>query len=491
MASLFPSAARTTLFHAAFLLVSVGLVSVGGCSAPEPRPLDFDALAFDVGARGATPEQVIEALRLADLTALPLERPVLQDPPAYDSGAFWQASALAFNGELRSARRRWLAASALVDAAGAPVAAELDLEQTGFASSDRDTWIALTFDVLSLFDAGRSAAAIALSKAEARTALADVESAAWNARFAVDRARTELGTSLTKIDSLSTLLDSAGASVNRARLLFERGRFSESDFARLRAMVGEVEHALHTQHQDLSIRRRELADATGLPSSASALDLPTRATLDDLSQLAALPRLPDARELLERSPLLRRARLEYAVAEAMLRDEVARTRPGLRLGPALDVRPDETLPGGMLVLDLPHARALSGRVEAARQTRERIREELEETLRAGLARIEQAREQYETARQALAGHALSREAETDVAWRAARARFQVDPTAAESLGVALRDRATALSDLFDVQREIVLARLNLEELIGPEPRPLPDGEPVADVRSRGTSEVRP
>jgi outer membrane protein TolC len=486
MASLFSSASRTTFSFTAFILVSVC-----SCSAPGPKPLDFDALASDVDARGASPEQVIEALRLAEFTALPLERPVLQDPPAYDSGAFWQASALAFNGELRAARRRWLAASARANAAGAPVAAELEVEQSGFASSDRETWIALTFDVLSFFDAGRSAAAVALSKAEARTALADVEGAAWNARFAVDRARAELGTSLTTIESLSSLLDSAGASVERARLLFERGRLSESDFARLSGMVGEVDHALHTQRQDLSTRRRELADATGLPSSASALDAPTRATLDDLSHLAALPRLPDARELLERSPLLRRARLEYAVAEAILRDEVARTRPGVRLGPALDVRPDETLPGGMLVIDLPHARALSGRVEAARQTREQVREELEETLRSSLARIEQARTQYETARQALAGHALAREAETDVAWRAARARFQVDPAAAEQVGMALRDRAMALSDLFDVRREIVLAWLNLEELIGPEPRPLPNGEPLADARTLDGSEVRP
>lgn len=454
MAAISRRACRASHLGTAFVLVALA-----ACSAPAPEPLDLDRISTEVTARGATAAQVAEALQLADLRRLPFDRPVLEDPPTYDGGAFWQSSALAFNGELRAARRRWLAASARAGAAGAPVAAELEVEQTGFAPSDRETWVALTFDVLGVFDAGRSAAATALSKAEARAALADVEGAAWSVRFAVDRARTELGTSLAKVDALATLLASAGESVERARLLFERGRLSESDLARLRGMVGEVDHALHTQQQDLSTRRRELADAVGLPPSASALDEPTHATLDELSQLAALPRLPDARELLERSPRVRRARLEYAVAEAMLRDEVAKTRPGVRIGPALDILPDDTLPGGVLVIDVPHARALSGRVEAARQTRERIREELEETLRASLARIEQARAQYVTAKQALAAHAVAREAETDVAWRAARARFQVDPAAAEQVGMALRDRAMALSDLFDVRREIILAWL--------------------------------
>jgi outer membrane protein TolC len=176
----------------------------------------------------------------------------------------------------------------------------------------------------------------------------------------------------------------------------------------------------------------------------------------------------------------------------VLRDEVARTRPGLRLGPALQVAPDDTLPGGMLVLDLPHARALSGRVEAAREARERAREALEETLRASLARVEQARAAYAAGREALVEHALPRAVDTERVWRAARARFEADPMAAESVGMALRDRAMALLDLFDVRHDLVLAWLDLQEVIGPAPRPLPGDEALADTRSVDSApEVRP
>jgi outer membrane protein TolC len=485
MLAVLPGASRV------HVLCGVSLfLSLEGCAAPAARPLDLDRTAADVVTRSATPEQVAQALDLADWQALPFERPRIEEEPDYDGGGFWHATALAFNGELRSAQRRWAEATALARSGGAPEAAEIELEQTGFDSADRQTWLAVTFDILGFLDAGRAAAARELARAEARVAWADVENVAWSTSIAVDRARAELGDSLSKVDVLTDLLDSSKASVARAELLFERGRLSESEIARLRGMVAEVDHQLHEQRVSAGRSRRALADAAGLPPNAPALDTPTRETLENMILAADMASLPEAHELLQRSPPLRRARLEYAVAEAVLRDEVARTRPGLRLGPALQFTPDETLPGGVLVLDLPHARALSGRVEAARQARERARENLEELLRASLARVEAARTQYESARGALAQHATARDADTNRVWLAARARFEVDPMAADELGMALRDRAMALLDLSEVKNEMVLAWLDIEEATGPAPRPLPGEEPPDDARraelSRGT-----
>jgi outer membrane protein TolC len=454
---------------------------LGACRARSPRPLDLERVASDVAARGATPEQVAAALELCDLRALPFERPRVEAEPDFDRGTFWHASALAYNGALRSARRRWAEHSALARSAGAPSAAELELEQTGFESDQAETWIALTFDVLGLLDAGRSAAARELARAGARAAWADVESAAWDARLAVERARTELGDALAKVELLGELYASARAGLKRAELLFQRGRLSAGELARLRGMAAEVAHELHQLEVHVLWHRRALADAAGLAPDAPALDAPTGATLDDLFRSAELPQLSDARELLERSPPLRRARLEYALAEAALREEVARTRPGLRLGPAVEIGPDDTLSGGLLVLDLPHALALSGRVAAALEARERAREELEELLRAALARIEQARGEYLAARAALGAHAWPRAEHTDQAWQAARARFAVEPAAAEEFGMALRDRAMALQDLVDVRHEAVLAWLDLLEVLGPGPRPLPGDEALASA----------
>jgi len=476
---------RILLLHSASLPLALP-----ACSTYEPRPLDLDRVSSGVAVRGATPEQVADALRLADVSALPFEPPSLEAGPiAYDGDAFWLASALAFNGEVRSARRRWAEASARARSGGAPEAAELEIEQTDFDADSRDTWIALTFDVLGILDAGRAEAARELSEAEARTALAEVERATWSARIAVDRARAGLGGALATVEELASLLDSAQSSVRRAELLFERGRLSEGELARLRGMVGEVSHQLHARHLVLARERRALADASGLPPTTLALDFLTRESLEELFARAELPRLPSGRELLERNPALRRMRLEYAVAEALLRDEVARTRPGLRLGPALEITPDDVLPGGVLALELPHAFALSGRVEAAREARERVREELEEELRAGLARIEQARAGHETARRALEDHALSRELGSSAAWRAAVARFDVDPAAAEEVGMALRDRAMALLDLAAVREEVVATWLDLEQEIGPEARALPGDEALA--RSGPAPEVHP
>jgi outer membrane protein TolC len=462
---------------------AVALISaLSACSGPEPQPLDLEQISTDIVARGATPEQVAEALQLADLRGLAFDRPELEDEVHYDRGDYWHASALAFNGQLCMARRRWAGSSALARSAGAAESMQLDVEHTGFGDDERETWIGLTFDVLSLLDAGRSAAARELGAAEARTAWADLERATWDTRIAVDRARTELGATLASIDALTDLLASSDASVTRAELLHDRGRLSEGDIARLRGMVAEVHHLLHRQEVHLALHRRELADAAGLPPGAPALGAPTRETLEDLARMATPPRMPDARELLERSPVLRGLRLQYGVAEAVLRDEVARTRPGLRLGPALKVTDGDTLLGGVLELDLPQASALSGRVEAAQQAREHAREALEEALRASLARLRQARSDYDIARDALAGHVGSRDVETAVAWRAARARFDVDPAAVEGVGMALRDRAMALLDLLEVRHEVVLAWLDAEQAIGPEPRPLPGADVAAEAR---------
>ena len=455
------------------------LVALGACAGPDPRPLELDRLAREVAARGDLLGRGAAALELADLRALPFERPVLEEAPAYDRGAFWQACALAFNGELRSARRRWAEAGGRARAGGAAAATELEIEQTGFEAGERETWMALTFDVLGLFDAGRSAAARDLAQAEARTAWADVEGAAWAARIAVDRARAELGAALEQGELLAELLASSSPSAARAELLFERGRLTEGDRARLFGMVHEVQGELGRAQLDVLEHRRALADAAGLPPGAPALDGPTRATLDDLLQAAEPPSLPEARELLDRSPELRRARLEYAVAEAVLRDEVAETRLGLRLGPALQVGPDDTLPGGVLAIDFPRAHALSGRVAAAHEARERMREELEEALRASLARIDASQGELAAMQRELAEHALPRAAETDVAWRAASARFAVDPLAADALGTALRDRAMALLALSGMRRDVVLAWLDLQAVIGPAPRPLPGEEALA------------
>ncbi len=452
--------------HLTFRIRVSLLASLTACAAPAPAPIEPDALAADVVARGATAEHVALALELADLRALPFERPRVEGEPDYDQGDFWYASALAFNGALVDARRQFGAASARARSAGAPDAAVLEVEHLG-TGSDRETFAALTFDLLGLLDAGRSKAAHELARAEARAAFSDVESAAWAARFAVDRARTELGHSLAQVDELTRLLATAEASRVRAEHLFAHGRVSDGELARLRAKVFEVEHDLHEQWVHVALHRRELADAAGLPPSAPALDAPTRSTLDLLLARAVLPPLPSARELLERSPPVRRARLEYALAEALLRDEVARTRPGLRLGPALELTVDDSLLGGMLVLDLPHARALSARVGAALEVREGAREALEETLRAELARIEEQRARFDEAIAALAEHVVPRAVESEREWRAARARFDVDPLRAEEVGMALRDRAMALGSLWEVRHEAVLAWLDLEEAIGP------------------------
>lgn len=470
----------------------------GGCAAPPPRPLELEALAGRVVARDATVEQAARALELVDLRALGLEPPSV-DPGASadpDDPAPWRAVALAYNVQVTTALRRLEAARARGRAAGAPDPALLQATHV-VEGGDRMTGVMLAFDVLGLLDAGRAAAARELAGAEARAAFADLEAAVWATGFEVERARARLAAALALEEDLQELVRSSGGVLARAELLAARDRVGQGTFAAFLAAFNDVEHRLHLATVAAVEARRALAAVTGLPPDAPALAALTRGTIE--AQLAGeplerspAPRPADerARRLLEQSPRLRRARLEYAVAEARLADEVARTRPGVRLGPALELRPDDLMLGGALMLDLPHARALSGRVDAALALRELARDELEEALRDELARAAEADARLAAAREALLYHVRPQVAATERAWTAAGAAFAADPGRLEGAGGALRDRAGALGALWLTSEQLVAARLDGEEARGPERRSAPAPEPESEEPVEGGRDER-
>ena len=154
--------------------------------------------------------------------------------------------------------------------------------------------------------------------------------ATWDTRIAVDRARTELASRFASIAALTDLPASWTRAASRGpSSLHDHWRLSEGDIARLR-MVAEVHHPPCTSRRcTLALHRRELADAAGLPPSAPALDAPTRETPERTSPAspgcAAAASTPASCSK-GQSGAPRAARLQYGVAEAVLRDEVARTR---------------------------------------------------------------------------------------------------------------------------------------------------------------------
>jgi outer membrane protein TolC len=447
------------------------LLSLAACLAPQAQPLDIAAASAAVRARGTDAELLRQELERIAWRSPNLPRPRLEpasQAPDLDAPDYWQACAVLWNGEVRAARLRLAASLAALESAGAPQGSELNAEVFSEAgdSAGQMSW---TFDVLGWLGSGRSRAARALASSEVRAASVELEQALWAARFRVERARARASDAWTQIKYLRQHLGSAQPALARGQALFEQGRLSEGGRAVLRMAHWAEEHALHLREQALAAATAELADACGLEIENPALAAVSETTLDRQLQSARPVELPGLETLAERVPQVRRARLEHAVAEARLRAAAAETWPELRLGPALEFGPGDTLVGGMLSLPLPHARRLRGAVEAAVEQRAAARAAFEESLRAARARAAEAQRRLQLAREALEQHVQPRETESAVAWRSAQAAFETDPTMAKDAAAMFLERGMALSDLFDTRLELALASLDFQEACGPDP----------------------
>jgi len=419
-----------------------------------------DASLLEARSRRSSLEDVRSALALAELGPLSVPLPTAPDEMRGDRREFWQAAALAWNPELRQMRRRVRELRALRDSAGRPAALELEAGAREIARPSDDAELSLTFDLLGLLALGPSAAARDLASAEERAALADFERAVWRLRFDVDRARARLAGALALEAAMRALYGECAEETTRIDLLGARGWIGPAMREGAYASLHMVEHRQTMAQLEAVSMRAELAALCGLDVSHPAFEQFGGGAIDrfraeDVELVEAQPR-----ELLERLPELRAAKLALALAEAELRREAREQWPMLRVGPQLTWMPGETLLGGMLGIDLPFPGALDGRIAAARERREAAREALEDALVARAARARQTHEALHVALAQFEEHAPELDLSVARMLVAARAEFRADPERLDKWSLALRERVESLTSLVEARVDAVVAELD-------------------------------
>jgi outer membrane protein TolC len=436
-----------------------------GCAAPERAPIDPEALVQSALERGRSVEMVQQALELAQLEPLALTPPTPASPLDADEASFWHACAFAYDPGTRAARQRLLAARARSGVSGAPGPIGVDVENQDFGGHDRETEVMITFDLLGLLGTGRAKAARELAAQEVRAALAELESSVWRARFQVDRARVRVAAITLELGRLQALRVEVAQDEPRLTILGERGWLSPADLAMGRAAIAEVDRAIAALHVALADARAELGAAAGLPPDAPAIAAVTERTLERLPHDAA-ESAPSARELLARLPELRFAELGYAMAEARVRLAAAETWPTLGIGPKIVFTSDDTLPGGILVLDVPFPGSQGGRVDAALCERELARQTLEDQLLSAQREVARRRSRLDELASAWRGQGVTLDDAAESFWRASRARFRADAGSLEMWSLALEKRIEPLQNLVTSELAVISGVLDLEEACG-------------------------
>lgn len=469
-ATLFATAALTTM-------------SLSACSAPTAAgSVDPANVAATLAAR-VDVATLGRALELADVGPLALPTPPLGDagldPTAVD---YWRACAWAFAAEPVAARRARSLAALSVRGAGLPQPLMIGVEQNGFADSQRQTELALTFDLLGVLGLGRAAAARVLAEAGAREALGALEVALWSSGFRVERARLALAAVIAREQAVDALIAAAEPVMRRAELLCARGWLGELQVAPARAVMVTLRTRVADLRHERERARAMLAEAAGLPIDAPALAAVTPAALAANEPLAITPDLPGRAELTERHPQLRQLRLRYAVAEAQVRQAAALAWPEIAIGPRATFQADGILPGGMLNISAAFPGTVSFEVARAALLRERAREELEAALLERSADLAAKAARWREATTTHRDRAPLLDDATAVWLGAAEARFRVDPRGLGDWIMALERRGEAVEQLVEQALQAHIAALELQEARGPDAMP-----PLATI----TQEARP
>ena len=464
-------------------------LSLPSCLSVEERPLEAEQVTQDVSSRSEDPVPAIKAsLELFEEVPLGLKLPDSLDPTR-DAGrdVFWHAHALAFAPVVRAARRTLRASWEEVNAAGRPEALKASYQMESFSDPSQQQGVVATVDLLRWLGFGTSAAENTVAQQLVGVAIGELEVAVWRAVFAVDDARVRLVTAQEEEAVLQALATEAEEDWRRIELLRERGWIGEGLHGRGQAVLRELwrEHSLLEART--AAAREELAIAAGLSPDAPALEAVTLSAPRDDDPVA----LPDSGALFERLPELRRARRDYALAEAELRLEAAASWPTLRAGSAFKILPDDVLTGGVISFETPWPGVASARVEAAQERREAARERVEDALSAALARAQSRRQQLILAHEHRVRDVAPQLEGSASALRAARACLSVHETT-EVVEVwldALGLRSRAVLEGSRATRRELLADLDYREAVGERPG-LDSRIPVDEIETRPSMEAR-
>ena len=185
--------------------------SLHACVSAQRQELSSSDLHTALSLRESGPPAVLEACDLAGLDALALPRPTPEECADPRSAGYWRACALAWNPNVRAARRELQRTLGAARFAGGPDAIGVGLETKELADTGRETMLSATFDLLALLGVGPSAVAREAARIDVMRAHSQLESAVWTATFDVERARVHLAASRMREALLARFLSEVSA----------------------------------------------------------------------------------------------------------------------------------------------------------------------------------------------------------------------------------------------------------------------------------------
>jgi len=429
-------------------LAGVLAILLAGCASYEPRPLDpeleFEAL---LSRGGAEPPLEVQAPGPAEW--FPLEPVVVLE----DGLSLGEANALAlfYAPRIQDARAALRVAGAQLLSAGLLSNPEL-FAGPRFSTLDGSLTLPASLSwKLPLYGEPAAEKELATAGLEARrqTVLEiELEVLAWVreqfVRFAYLARRQAvlngLEQSSERVLGWVEDLRRAGG-VDPATLFLAR---LERDEARARAAGLRAEEATE---------RRQLLERIGLPPEAAS-------SIEHSPDPARLPEIPAPdRDRLLAHPRLRAAWSRYQTAERALRLQVSRQYPDVRLGPEAEITPLETTLGFGLGLELPLFDRNQGGIAEAEERRLEAAAHCRATLLALIHAEAQARADWRSAEDLLAGYRTGALTNAQEAARALDLRLSAGE--ANVLEVLAAQQAVARSRLreLELSEDETLARL--------------------------------
>ncbi len=449
-----PDARRTMTQSTALHLVAAALLLCGCASYERYEPLKLDPTSTEAAFR---------ARSLSDPELLDYVRAHLHEERAQEQK--WDLSRLtlaAFFGRLDLAAMR---SHLAVVRAGVGTAAQrpnpsLDLH-TQFnldSAPGQSPWI-LGFGFSFPIETGeKRERRVELARALVRAAEIEGSEALWHARSAVRAACVELAFSARTLASAQERRDVLSNVATAIEQRLQAGEVARIELDQVRAELAGLEVELEAARTTHAKARGSLSSALGLPPAAGdGIEI-------DVDDLAAVP----PRDLLD-GPAFQRAGLanrldvqrrlaEVVIADADLRQDIAKQYPNLSLGPGYEWDQEENKFGVAASVELPVFHHHQAQVDEARSRRDEAAARFLATQAEAIGRIEAARLSFTSALSE-----LDRSLVLTTARRAAQASIERGVDAGE---LDRLESTRARLAVFEAERLELLATRRTQDALG-------------------------
>jgi hypothetical protein len=446
------------------LRVTLILTPLAACASPSHAPLDLTSSEVAWLERGDV-RTLEHALELAGVgtTSLPIPDASERRDPRFD--AYWDACALAWNPDVRAARNELLALREDRRSAGAPQPIGVRAVDHEFGGDADLIEAVAALDLIGLLGIGPSRAAAELADVLVVRALAKYEEQLWASRLDIERARVRLAAAHSRVAEIDALHAEAEQDLVRIGILERNGREAATDAESARGRIDAVARQRSSLSEAVATREQELARLAGLPPRHEVLALTSNGWLGRYKD-RNVPSIADGARRVDTHPRLRRARIDFALAEAQIRDVAASAWPGVTFAPHLSFDSSTNI-GGVLGLNLPWPSSWRGRLAAAEVRREGTREAFEDTWLDLEQRERVALQRWELARNRAVGATRAVDLATSRVWNSARTRYRLQRMPLMDWSDALERRASAVVQPTDDLESIALAWIDVLDARGP------------------------